>query len=121
MGIEPDEHHPGFKHFTMRPIFLTDMTHAEFEHHSAYGRIACTWQRRHRRIDLHVQIPPNTTSDIYLVDSSLGISEIRAGAKLIYRHGRSFSSPNMTAMRDNLGNRFWRLGSGRIALNIIEV
>ncbi len=121
MGIEPDEHHPGFKHFTMRPIFLTDMTHAEFEHHSPYGRIACTWQRRHRRIDLHVQIPPNTTSDIYLVDSSLGISEIRAGAKLIYRHGRSFSSPNMTAMRDNLGNRFWRLGSGRIALNIIEV
>ena len=42
------------------------MTWAKAVHESAYGLILVYWKRENDWVELHVQIPPNTTADILL-------------------------------------------------------
>lgn len=65
-GIVPDAENPGFKHFFIRPEVVGDMTFAQAEYQSIYGKIASAWEKKGGKFILKVEIPANTSATIKL-------------------------------------------------------
>jgi alpha-L-rhamnosidase len=64
LGINPDEEHPGFKHFTLRPRPGGGLTWAKGSYASMYGTIACDWKIERDSFKLNITIPANTTATV---------------------------------------------------------
>ena len=65
-GLNPDEAHPGWKHFTLAPRPGGGVTWAKAEYQSIRGRIACDWQIAGGKLRLRATVPPNTTATLCL-------------------------------------------------------
>jgi len=63
-GLNPDEEHPGWKHFTIAPRPCQSVTWARAEYDSIRGPIRSDWRVENGRIALEVTIPPNTTATV---------------------------------------------------------
>ncbi|MHA1264455.1 MAG: glycoside hydrolase family 78 protein [Candidatus Helarchaeota archaeon] len=66
LGINPDEEHPGFKHFIIHPRPGGTLTWAKGSFNSIYGTIAVKWELATDIITIEVTIPANTTATIYI-------------------------------------------------------
>ena len=56
----------GFKHFTIKPNLLGDLTWAKATYDSVRGRMASGWEMADGRFHLTITIPANTTATVYL-------------------------------------------------------
>jgi len=65
-GIRQDENSIGFRHISIRPETVGNVTSAEASYISPYGIISTKWKKRHHTFELDVVIPVNTTATIYL-------------------------------------------------------
>jgi alpha-L-rhamnosidase len=65
-GLNPDDAHPGWKHFTVAPKPGGGVTWAKAEYQSIRGRIACDWRIEAGKFTLRVTIPPNTSATIHV-------------------------------------------------------
>jgi alpha-L-rhamnosidase len=65
-GIRPNREHPGFKHFTLRPVPIEGLDHVSASHESLYGTIRSDWTRRDGQFDWKFTIPANTTATVYV-------------------------------------------------------
>ena len=65
-GIQTDQTAPGFKHFSINPSIVGDMTFVNAYHDSPYGRIGSNWKRENGRLTMTVSVPVNTTATLYL-------------------------------------------------------
>jgi len=65
-GIEPDERHPGFTHFYVRPFVPDGLNWVRASTRSRLGRIAVEWRRSGATLDLKVLAPPGSTATVVL-------------------------------------------------------
>jgi alpha-L-rhamnosidase len=65
-GIQPDAVRPGYQSFLIRPVVVSEATFAEASVESPYGRIDSRWERKKRKVELSVTVPPNTTATVYI-------------------------------------------------------
>ena len=65
MGLKVNEEYPGFKRYTIEPIFDKNFEDIQGEFESNYGKIKVSWVRKWK-INLTLEIPPNTSSDVIL-------------------------------------------------------
>jgi len=65
-GIVPDPEAVGFKHFSIKPQLLGDVTLAKAEHKSMYGPIRSNWEIRGDQFILKIAVPVNTTATVYV-------------------------------------------------------
>ncbi|HLO98102.1 MAG TPA: family 78 glycoside hydrolase catalytic domain, partial [Fimbriimonas sp.] len=65
-GIGLDPASPGFRHITIRPQPVGDLTWAKASHISPYGEITSSWTRKGEVFKLSVTIPPNCTATVAL-------------------------------------------------------
>lgn len=65
-GIQPDKAAPGFRHFTVHPVFPASLHWVKATHATRYGIIAVNWQKQGRAVKLTVTVPEGTTADITL-------------------------------------------------------
>jgi alpha-L-rhamnosidase len=65
-GIVPDPQAVGFKHFSIRPQLLGDVTWAKAEHESPYGTIRSHWEIQGNKFILKIAVPVNTTATVYV-------------------------------------------------------
>ena len=56
----------GYKHFTVDPKYTYDLSHATVEENTPYGKIKVHWVLDGNNVTLKVEVPVNTTADIYL-------------------------------------------------------
>lgn len=61
-GIRPDEDHPGFRQFILRPGIESGLGRVEASHLSPYGRIACAWNIEDGMVTVNVDVPPGSTA-----------------------------------------------------------
>lgn len=66
MGLKIDEDFPGFKRYTIEPIFDENFDNIDGRFDSYYGEIAVQWSRKNGNIHLTIDIPANTSSDVIL-------------------------------------------------------
>ena len=71
LGINPDEEHPGFKHFTIRPRPGGGLTWAKGSYKSMYGAIVSDWRIEQGSFMLTVKVPVNTTATVYVPASKM--------------------------------------------------
>jgi alpha-L-rhamnosidase len=64
----------GENHFIIAPQPGGNLTHAGFSYLSIYGKVSCRWEKTKDGIEFDVQVPPNTTADVYLPDGSQHLS-----------------------------------------------
>ncbi len=65
-GLAPDPARPGYKHFFVRPLFVSQLDSARAELETPYGKASSSWTRADGKIELTVVVPPNTTATVEL-------------------------------------------------------
>lgn len=65
-GIRPDPASPGFKHFTIRPAIVADLTWAKATCQTVHGPVASEWKRDGNHFELTVHVPANTTATVHV-------------------------------------------------------
>jgi alpha-L-rhamnosidase len=71
IGIQPDESHPGYKHFVIHPRSGGGLEWAKGEYHSIRGRIATAWKIDSTTLTLQVEIPANTQATVHVPTADL--------------------------------------------------
>ncbi len=69
-GINPDPAAPGFKHFTIKPNLLGDLTSAKATYDSSRGKIVSDWKLIGDEFQLTVVVPANSTATIHIPTSN---------------------------------------------------
>lgn len=68
-GIRSDD---AYQHITLKPSFeIQDCSMADVSYQSPYGAIVSRWQKSLQHLDWHVEIPCNTSADVYLPDGTM--------------------------------------------------
>ncbi len=104
VGIQPDEQHPGWKHFVIRPRPGGGVTWANGRYDSIHGPITSAWKIEKGQLALAVTIPANTTATLYVPAS--GVAEATESGK------PASSSPGVKFLRMEDGNAVFEVGSG---------
>ena len=66
MGLKLNEDFPGYKRFTIEPIFDENFENVKGSFDSNYGEIAVEWSRKNGKLHLTIDVPANTSSDVIL-------------------------------------------------------
>jgi alpha-L-rhamnosidase len=70
-GINPDAGEVGYKHIILKPTFGVDEIYdINASYNTLYGKIVSTWKKNNGKLLWHVEIPANTTADVYLPDGT---------------------------------------------------
>lgn len=107
-GIRPDPAAPGFKHFFIRPAPVGDLQFARATYRSIRGPITSDWRIAGERLQLTVEIPPNTTATVHLPTTDPGAITESGRALAAVGGVRVISADACTAIL--------RLASGRYTL-----
>nr|MDO8087903.1 glycoside hydrolase family 78 protein [Candidatus Sigynarchaeum springense] len=81
LGINPEEQHPGFAEFTIKPVPAKQLSWARGHVTTIRGTISCEWKAEGSRLDLVVTIPANTTATVH-VPASDGECILESGKPL---------------------------------------
>jgi alpha-L-rhamnosidase len=79
-GIRPDPEKPGMRHFLIKPTPVGDLTFADTEFESGYGKIVSNWKRSAETASFHIEVPVNTFAKIYL--PAVGKEHVKEGEQL---------------------------------------
>lgn len=109
-GIDTDESGPGYKHITIKPHPGTGLTQAAASLDTYYGLVGSAWKSDNGQLSFDVQIPANTTADIYLPAAS---------ADAVMEGGKALTSGEgikVSGVKD--GNVVIKVGSGKYAFTV---
>src|SRR5690606_12086725 len=65
-GLYPDELHPGFEHFFLRPFFPEKLDRFEIKYQSRSGEIISSWRRNKKSLLYTASVPDNSRATITL-------------------------------------------------------
>lgn len=88
-GICLDPADPGFKHFTIAPQVVGELTSATASHRSMYGTIVSDWRREGDSLTLNVTVPANTTATI-CVPTKDAATVVESGKPAVQAEGVKF-------------------------------
>ncbi|MES2240291.1 MAG: family 78 glycoside hydrolase catalytic domain [Bacteroidota bacterium] len=88
LGIQRDDHSPGFKHFMLQPEPDTtgQMTFANGYYDSMYGRIESSWEIKKDKYEFRFVVPANTNATLYLPalkENDVTINGKKSGIKFL--------------------------------------
>ncbi|MFW9597359.1 MAG: glycoside hydrolase family 78 protein [Paludibacter sp.] len=69
-GIQTDPKRPGMQHIIIKPEIVGDIHYVKASTESIYGKITVNWKLNGNTFILDVNIPLNTTADVYLPGSA---------------------------------------------------
>jgi hypothetical protein len=65
-GIKQQETSVAFKNLIIRPEIVGDLIESKTSYQSPYGTIKSEWKREGKNLELHVEVPFNTSATVYL-------------------------------------------------------
>ncbi|MEK9603234.1 MAG: family 78 glycoside hydrolase catalytic domain [Flavobacteriaceae bacterium] len=110
MGLKLNESYPGYKRFTVEPIFDKNFENIEGSFDSNYGKITVKWERKNGKLNLTVNVPPNTSSDVVLNKPQEGEWKLD-NAKL---------ASKILSQQENKQKTTLLLGSGKYNFSFVE-
>jgi hypothetical protein len=108
-GLAPDPAFPGFERVRIRPQPVTGIEWARAAHASPRGRIAVQWRRDKGAFALDVDLPPNTSAEVWMPAAEAG--SVREGGRPIGR------APGVRFLRQDGGRAVFAVDSGRYAFS----
>lgn len=107
-GIVPAPDEPAFRRFAIRPRPGGSLTWAHAHHDAQPGRIAVSWQRSGEDFAMEVEVPANTSADVWL-PGVVGETLAEGGVPVADADG-------ITVIDEREGCVVLRVGGGRYAL-----
>ena len=104
-GIQPDPEAVGFDRISIRPQPVKDLNWVRSSYNSVRGRILSNWRRDGARLELEVEIPPNTTALVHLPAQQL--EQVKESGRPVAQ------APGVEFVRADRGRMIFRVGSGR--------
>jgi len=80
-GISLDPSTPGGKRVRIAPRPGGGLTHARASLETPYGKVASAWRFGEREFMLDASVPPNSTADVTLIETSL--DRVREGGRAV--------------------------------------
>jgi len=74
-GINTDAVIPGYKHIVVKPCPGQQMNDVKASHESPYGTIVSQWEIQNNTLRLSVEIPANTTAEVFIPSTGNQFSE----------------------------------------------
>ncbi len=103
-GLNPDEQHPGYQSFTIRPRPTKEVTWCKASYDSIRGQIVSDWKCDGNRFTLAITIPANTTATVVVPTSD---------PEMVTESARPVSqSEGVTLLRSEPGAVVYQVGSG---------
>jgi alpha-L-rhamnosidase len=103
-GLNPDEQHPGYKSFMIRPRPSKEVSWCKAGYDSIRGPIVSNWKRVGDKVTLEITIPVNTTAVVFIPASSPAV---------VTESGRPASrSEGVTFLRTESGTVVYQVSSG---------
>ena len=109
MGLRINEEFPGYKRYTIQPLFDKNFDLVDGSFDSNYGKIAVAWSRKNGNLKLTLEIPANTSSDVILKKPAEG-SWILDNPKLVSK---------ILSQQENNNKTTLLLGSGKYSLSFV--
>jgi alpha-L-rhamnosidase len=84
---------PGWRQIDIRPHPGGGLTFARARHRTPYGTVACSWRLEEGEVTVEIEVPPNSTANVFLPgeqDSPIGIGAGR------YRWSYPYQTPETT-------------------------
>ena len=107
-GIKCNDSLPAFKQVIMKPSFETNLSRADAEYESAYGKISSHWAKQNNTLTWNIEIPANTSAIIYVPSRSK--SEIKESGK------NAGETEGMQFLHWDNGVAVFKAGSGKYEL-----
>ena len=105
VGLNPDEAHPGWKHFLIAPRPGGGLTWARGEYDSIRGGISSSWRTGDQKLMLEVSVPANTTATVALPSGD---------ATRVLESGKPASqAEGVKVLRTEQGRTWFEIHSGR--------
>lgn len=101
LGINPDE--PGFKKIIIKPQPAGDLTFAKGSYLSVQGLIGVEWKISDEKLTLSVEVPVNTTAQIFIPSSSGKVTE----------SGKEINNDEIPNQKEENGYVSLSIGSGK--------
>jgi alpha-L-rhamnosidase len=109
LGINPEDAHPGYKHFTIHPRPGGTLTWAKGSYNSITGRIVSDWKKEKGVFTLKIEIPANTTATVILPTGRKEQIKLNSKPVLPSQINTKYIEINETALE---------LGSGKYSFEI---
>jgi alpha-L-rhamnosidase len=109
-GINPDPENPGFKHIILKPQIIGNLKYAKAEFHSIYGLIKSSWEIKDNDFIWNIQIPANTTAEVYLPSVSK--------ENIYERDKRAEKSEGVQFLRTENTCIVYKIGSGKYCFKV---
>lgn len=103
-GINPDEEHPGYQSFTIRPRLSSEVSWCKSSYDSICGRIVSEWKCDGNKFTQEITIPVNTTATV-VIPASAPNTVTESGKPAAQAKG-------MTFLRYESGAAVYRVSSG---------
>lgn len=65
-GVRSDPNNYGYKSFIIKPAIVGDLSYANTTTESAYGTIVSNWKKTKSGIEMHIEIPVNSSAIVYV-------------------------------------------------------
>jgi len=103
-GIQPAPEAIGFDQIVIRPQAVPELQWVKSSYNSVRGRIVSNWSRENGRLTFDIEIPANTTAEIYLPTRAAGVVT-EGGKSVAHRMGiKSFRlEPGMAVLAVDSG------------------
>jgi len=106
LGIQKENTHPGFKQFTIKPIFPEEFTAVKGHYNNAFGTIAVDWVQDEKSIELSFEVPVNSQATVDLsaveaIDRQLFSKQKRKGSPVAATVGLGSGSYRIVLTKKN--------------------
>jgi alpha-L-rhamnosidase len=108
MGLKINQDFPGYKRFTIQPLFDENFDNISGTYNSNYGNIKVNWSRKNDTVLINISIPPNSQSDVFLSKAYKGnwtFSNMKAEQSVLEK-------------KDGTDKTYFLLGSGDYQLRL---
>jgi len=110
LGIQPDEEHPGYQRFAVRPGPGKGIAWARGEYESIRGTILVDWRLRGKEFELDLSIPANTTAIVHVPGKD--VQEVQEGK------GLAVETPGIRFLREEDGRLVFVVESGEYSFAV---
>ncbi|GAA4322473.1 alpha-L-rhamnosidase [Mucilaginibacter gynuensis] len=107
-GVDTKTEAPGYKNITIKPTVGGNLTYANLDYTTMYGKLISNWKVQGDKFSLDVVIPANTTATVYFPDSKGAILDGKLPV---------LNDKNIKAGTDVPGFKVFNIGSGSYHFN----
>lgn len=117
-GIGLDTARPGFQKIVLKPVMSGDLPYASASVETIRGKVVSSWERTGERLRYEVEIPGNTTAQLFLPKNGWKKVQIREGGNLCWNGDASVELEGMRYSHEEEKYVVYQIVSGSYQLEI---